>query len=163
MAKKAKHKGSNGLRPLWNKKQVKMFFEKAAERAELIIENLLARTGEEFVKVAKSEGQYDDHTGNLRSSIGYVVLKDGKPISMDFQISDKAGTDKQTGKREGEQFALSLASLFPKGYVLICVAGMKYAAFVEAMENKDVVSLAADKARDFIKEQSRSLFNQLAA
>lgn len=163
MAKKAKHKGSNGLRPLWNKKQVKMFFEKAAERAEFIIENLLARTGEEFVKVARLEGNYIDHTGNLRSSIGYVVLKDGKPISMDFQISDKAGTDKHTGKREGEQFALSLANLFPKGYVLICVAGMKYAAFVEAMENKDVVSLAADKAQDFIKEQSRSLFNQLAA
>lgn len=161
MAKSISHKRSSGLRPMWDRNQVKRFFEKAAERAESMIENLLKLTGEKFVAVAKLEGDYIDHTGNLRSSIGYIIVKNGQILGKNFQLSEKSGTDKETGKREGEQLAMDLVSLFPKGYVLICVAGMKYAAFVEAMENKDVVSRAADRAQDFIKEQSRSLFNRL--
>lgn len=125
--------------------------------------DLLQRTGEEFVKIARLEGNYIDHTGNLRSSIGYVIVKDGSIVGRNFQVSEQAGTDKQTGKREGEQLAMDLVRTFPKGYVLIGVAGMKYAVFVEAMENKDVLTNAANKAEDFIKRHSRLLFNRLAA
>ena len=43
-------------------------------------------TGEQFVKDArqmkKSEGWFGDVTGNLRSSIGYFILKDGQIIKM---------------------------------------------------------------------------------
>ena len=108
-------------------------------------------------------GNYINHTGNLRSSIGYVIVKDGRIVGKNFQLSEKEGTDKQSGKRQGEQLAMDLVRSFPKGYVLIGVAGMKYAVFVEAMENKDVLSRAADKADDFIKKHSRLLFNRLAA
>lgn len=125
--------------------------------------NLLQRTGEEFVKIARLEGNYIDHTGNLRSSIGYVIVKDGSIVGRNFQLSEQAGTDKQTGKREGEQLAMDLLKTFTKGYVMIGVAGMKYAVFVEAMENKDVLTRAADKADDFIKRHSRLLFERLAA
>jgi len=42
---------------------------------------LLTKVGEECVNVARnlnpSEGSYTDQTGNLRSSIGYVVIDDG--------------------------------------------------------------------------------------
>lgn len=124
--------------------------------------NLLQRTGEEFVKIARLEGNYIDHTGNLRSSIGYVIVKDGSIAGRNFQLSEQAGTDKQTGKREGEQLAMDLVKTFTKGYVMIGVAGMKYAVFVEAMENKDVLTRAADKADDFIKRHSRLLFNRLS-
>lgn len=152
---------SSGLTPLWKKSDIKKLFNKLAQRAEFVIINLLERTGEEFVKIARLEGNYIDHTGNLRSSIGYVIVKDGSIVGRNFQISQQAGTDKQTGKREGEQLAMDLIRSFPKGYVLIGVAGMKYAVFVEAMENKDVLSRAADKADDFIKRHSRLLFNRL--
>lgn len=124
--------------------------------------DLLQRTGEEFVKIARLEGNYIDHTGNLRSSIGYVIVKDGSIVGRNFQVSEQAGTDKQTGKREGEQLAMDLVRTFTKGYVMIGVAGMKYAVFVEAMENKDVLTRAADKADDFIKRHSRLLFNRLS-
>lgn len=154
---------SSGLTPLWKKSDIKKLFDKLAQRAEFVIMNLLQRTGEEFVKIARLEGNYIDHTGNLRSSIGYVIVKDGRIVGKNFQLSEKEGTDKQTGKREGEQLAMDLVRSFPKGYVLIGVAGMKYAVFVEAMENKDVLSRAADKADDFIKKHSRLLFNRLAA
>lgn len=154
---------SSGLTPLWKKSDIKKLFNKLAQRAEFVIINLLERTGEEFVKIARLEGNYIDHTGNLRSSIGYVIVKDGSIVGRNFQISEQAGTDKQTGKREGEQLAMDLIRSFPKGYVLIGVAGMKYAVFVEAIENKDVLSRAADKADGFIKRHSRLLFNRLAA
>lgn len=154
-------KRTSGLKPLWNKRQVAKFFEKAAERAEFMIQQLLQRTGEEFVKVARLSGLYDDHTGNLRSSIGYVIVKDGKIIGRDFKLSDKVGSDKNTGKREGEQLAMDLVKIFSKGYVLIGVAGMKYAVFVEAMENKDVLTNATNKAESFVREMSQSLFKRL--
>lgn len=153
----------SGLTPLWKKSDIRKLFDKLGERAEFVIMDLLQRTGEEFVKIARLEGQYDDWTGNLRSSIGYVIVKDGKIIGKDFKLSEKEGTDKQTGKREGEQLAMDLVKTFSKGYVMIGVAGMKYAVFVEAMENKDVLTRAADKADDFIKRHSQLLFKRLAA
>lgn len=152
----------SGLTPLWNKRQIKTLFDKLQERADLLILELLKHTGEEFVKTARLEGNYVDWTGNLRSSIGYVIAKNGKILGQNFQLSEKAGTDKATGKRQAEQLAMDLVKTYATGYVLIGVAGMKYAAFVEAMENKDVISRAADKADDFIKEQSRLLFNKLS-
>lgn len=152
----------SGLTPLWKKSDIRKLFDKLGERAEFVIMDLLQRTGEEFVKVARLSGQYDDHTGNLRSSIGYVIVKDGSIAGRNFQVSEQAGTDKQTGKREGEQLAMDLVKTFSKGYVMIGVAGMKYAVFVEAMENKDVLTRAADKADDFIKRHSRLLFNRLS-
>lgn len=155
-------KRTSGLTPLWKKSDIRKLFDKLGERAEFLIIDLLQRTGEEFVRIARLEGQYIDHTGNLRSSIGYVIVKDGRIIGKDFKLSDKTGTDKQTGKREGEQLAMDLVRTFSKGYVLIGVAGMKYAAIVEAIENKDVLTRAADKSDDFIKKHSRLLFNRLS-
>lgn len=152
----------SGLTPLWKKSDIRKLFDKLNERAEFIIMDLLQRTGEEFVEIARLEGNYIDHTGNLRSSIGYVIVKDGSIVGRNFQVSEQAGTDKQTGKREGEQLAMDLVRTFSKGYVLIGVAGMKYTIFVEAMENKDVLTRAADKADDFIKRHSRLLFNRLS-
>ena len=152
----------SSLTPLWKKSDIRKLFDKLGERAEFIIMDLLQRTGEEFVKIARLEGNYIDHTGNLRSSIGYVIVKDGSIVGRNFQVSEQAGTDKQTGKREGEQLAMDLVKTFTKGYVLIGVAGMKYAMFVEAMENKDVLTRAADKSDDFIKRHSRLLFNRLS-
>ncbi len=151
----------SGLTPLWKKSDIRKLFDKLGERAEFVIMDLLQRTGEEFVKVARLNGQYDDWTGNLRSSIGYVIVKDGSIVGRNFQLSEKDGTDKQTGKREGEQLAMDLVRTFPKGYVLIGVAGMKYAVFVEAMENKDVLTRAAEKSDDFIKKTGQILFNRL--
>ena len=41
----------------------------------------LSFIGEECIRIARESGSYNDITGNLRSSIGYVVLVDGKPRS----------------------------------------------------------------------------------
>ena len=43
------------------------------------------RIGEEFVINARDNKTYKDQTGNLRSSIGYVVLYNGKQLNKNFE------------------------------------------------------------------------------
>ena len=53
----------------------------------------LSFIGEECIRIARESGSYNDITGNLRSSIGYVVLVDGKPVvtGASKQYSGKDG------------------------------------------------------------------------
>ena len=64
--------------------------------------------GEKFIEVARRSGSYKDQTGNLRSSIGYIIAKDGEVVTENLKESDK-GTDKTTGKYKGRRLARSLS------------------------------------------------------
>lgn len=79
-------------------------------------------------------GSFNDQTGNLRSSIGFIVMYDGKVVHQDFTHS--GGTE---GQAEGLAFAEKLGKEYPKGWTLITVAGMEYAGFVEA-KGYDVIT-----------------------
>lgn len=155
MAKKS------GLTPMWSDKDVERWFSYYTDRAEEKIFLLLQRAGEEFVKIAREKGKYTDHTGNLRSSIGYAIVGNGKILSENFQLSSGKGTDKITGKQTAKRLTAELIHLYNEGFVLIGVAGMKYAVIVESMENKDVISLAGMETEEYIKKQSRTLFDRL--
>ena len=105
---------------------------------------VLQYIGEECVRQARENGNYIDHTGNLRNSIGYVLLCDGNIISSNFEervqstVVNKANG---MGVLEGKKLAEKLAKDFTKGYALIVVAGMNYAYYVETL-NKDVLDSA---------------------
>lgn len=150
-----------GFTPLWREKDVERWFDYFVDRAEEKIFLLLQRAGEEFVKIAREKGNYNDITGNLRSSIGYVIVKDGKILSENYEKSGK-GSDKATGVRAASRLTSELAGIYNKGFVLIGVAGMDYAILVEAMENKDVISAASAHTEEWIKKQSKKLFDKLA-
>lgn len=109
-----------------------------AEVDRQLIESL-TRVGEEAVKLAKMippERGFKDRTGNLRSSIGYVVLVDGKPVNVAF-AAVKGG---HAGVNEGQRLALQVGSK-TKGYALVVVAGMNYAVHVES-KGRDVLTSA---------------------
>lgn len=131
----------------------------------------LSYIGEECVKTARERGNYNDITGNLRSSIGYVVLYDGKPVKQGgFQqvhgrgenmslvkFKTKSGKevkywakgasgDGSKGVQTGQELLQKLQAKFPWGIVLIVCAGMNYAAYVEAIHHKDVLTSAELKA-----------------
>ena len=74
-------------------------------------------------------GSYLDRTHNLRSSTGYVIVKDGKIVKMGDFTPIKGGNE---GAQGGAAFARQLVKAFPSGIVLIVVAGMNYAAHVSA-------------------------------
>lgn len=155
MAKKS------GFIPLWTEKEVERWFNYHVDRAEEKIYLLMQRAGEEFVKIARQKGAYRDQTGNLRSSIGYVIAKDGDVLTENFELSKK-GSEKSLGMREAKRLTSDLIGLHKNGWVLIGVAAMPYAAAVEAIHNLDVVSVAAEETEEWIRKQSKTLFSRLA-
>ncbi|MFC4213482.1 hypothetical protein ACFOWA_19975 [Pedobacter lithocola] len=84
----------------------------------------------------KSDGGFSNLTYNLRESIGYVLVADHQIIDVYFPpISNASG-----GAAKGEAYAREIATLVDDGeLILIVVAGLEYAAFVEATEH-DVIS-----------------------
>lgn len=107
------------------------------------------------VEIGEETPSFKDHTGNLRSSIGFVILKNGEPINQSFSESDK-GTDRETGMLKAMVVAKDLSGNFPKGFVLIVVAGMDYAAYVES-KGYDVITGSSLIAEDALKQAIKSL------
>lgn len=149
---------NNGLTPLWNEDDLGRWFDIFIDRTEEKTYQLLAKAGEVFVKYAREHGGYRDHTGNLRSSIGYTIICDNKILTENFELSD-TGTDRTTGLGKARQLAMQVGSSHPTGWVLICVAGMTYAASVEAM-GKDVVTNAATATEEDLREQIQKVFDK---
>ena len=125
---------------------------KANELADHIISQF-TYIGEECVRIARESGSYNDITGNLRSSIGYVILHDGKPVvtGASKQYSGTKGNG-EAGPPAAEALLKSLQAKFPWGIVLIVCAGMNYAAYVENVRHKDVLTTAELKAESLLKQ-----------
>ena len=90
-----------------------------------------------------------DDTGNLRNSIGYILLEDGRRIGENFKEVNSTGKE---GMPKAKAFADELQKQYPSGYVLIIVAGMEYAAYVEAIESRQVLTGGAKLAKDLLAE-----------
>jgi len=146
--------------PLWSPFEVEQFYNNLADRADKIIFNMLRGTGEEFVKIARKKKTYQEHSGNLKSSIGYAVIKNGKIINENYEMSDK-GFDKKTGISEAKKLVAKLAIENNKGWLLIGMAAMKYAFIVESLHHLDVISSAAEQAEEYIKITSRRIFERI--
>lgn len=115
-----------------------------------IIESL-CHVGEEAVKLAKEippERGFTDQTGNLRSSMGYIVFKDGKPV----QVAFKQVKDGSNGIQEGLKLAQSVGQKYAEGYALVVVAGMNYAVHVES-KGRDVLTSAEKYAEKAIAKE----------
>lgn len=105
------------------------FIGQQVERVTSALIYNLCAVGEQVLNQARSTNSYKDQTGNLRSSIGYVVAVDGEVVqSSSFEVV-KDGAD---GSRDGKSYAFDLVKQFPEGIVLIVVAGMNYASYVSA-------------------------------
>lgn len=117
----------------------KMMLEEA-QRAERLIINALSALGERCVNRVKDrpgDKSWYDQTGNLRSSIGYVVVQNGQIVTLSEFNQVKHGTE---GVKTGKALAIELAKRYTHDYVLIVVAGMNYASVVESLDNKDVLA-----------------------
>lgn len=115
-------------------------------RFGIIEEQILSRLiyiGERFINDARTNGTYNDITGNLRSSICYVVLKNG--------VKKSPGAIPAQSKN----FIKDLISQHLKGYVLIVVAGMNYAAAVES-KGKDVLTGSVPAAKAALRKAFKS-------
>ena len=109
--------------------EIERYTEEQIERLKIYILRTFMYIGEACLNKARSTDSYKDQTGNLRSSIGYIITADGRVIkSSDFAIV-KSGSQ---GAKDGLAYAKKVAKEFPQSVCLIVVAGMKYAAYVSA-------------------------------
>lgn len=113
--------------------------EKAQRKIDKAVVQVLRRLGEMCVAEARENGGYTDQTGNLRSSIGYVIVVNGIIVENVFSEANKDEGAK--GESTGRSYAETLAKNYSSGYVLIVVAGMNYAASVES-KSKNVLTSA---------------------
>lgn len=128
------------------------------EKLQSAIAKRLMYVGEDSVRVAREltseEGSFRDVTGNLRSSIGYVVTIDGKGVSSYKleAIKGSQGSGSQ-GSSEGNKLLQKLSGKVQKGIALHVCAGMNYAAEVENIRHKDVLTSAELNAEKGVKER----------
>lgn len=146
----------------------KMMEDTLMEVIEQTTIKILTAAGEYFVGEARRGGAYKDRTGNLRSSIGYVVLKDGEKVSqsefvpigkmyavgMSEERYEKAiiESDGTEGVDVGRRLIEEMTKEYPFGLVLVGVAAMEYALYVEAIHSLDVITGATIKTMEFIRD-----------
>ena len=147
------------MTPLFDQKSLERWLEQFQSKAEYKTLVLLQAGGEKFIEVARRSGSYKDQTGNLRSSIGYIIAKDGEVVKENFKESDK-GTDKTTGKYKGRRLAEEVSLSHTGGYILVGVAGMEYAAAVEA-KGYEVISGANTQCEKYLRDTLKSVFSKI--
>lgn len=133
------------------------------DRVDMLTMRTLSYLGELCVIEARDRSQEEswfDQSGNLRSSIGYVISHNGRILAYSEFNQVKQGNE---GPKEGKELAQEIAKKYTSGYVLVVVAGMNYAEHVEAMDNKNVLASAELFARAELPKMMAKLKTQIAS
>lgn len=135
-----------GIKPQFTKNDIRKRLDAFLEEVEKAEIEALAKLGEECVTHAReipAEVGFKDQTGNLRSSMGYVIFKDGVAIHTWYEkVPPKKPKEGVVydGMERGKHLAEQVGSV-TKGIVLVVTAGMNYATYVEA-KGRDVLASA---------------------
>jgi hypothetical protein len=138
-----------GIRPKFTQSDLDNMFAVKLARIEDAIMSRLQYIGETFVNNARANGTYNDITGNLRSSVCYVVLKNG--------VKKSPGSIPEKSRAHVAELVAEHSS----GYVLIVVAGMDYAAAVES-KGKDVLTASSIIAKAQLQQAIKNFKNKLS-
>jgi hypothetical protein len=135
--------------------QVKLDWDKANEKAiekalkELYAANeekgvfALGAVAEQVINKARKEKTYQDQTGNLRNSTGYILVENSKDVKEDFGSGE--------GAKIGKKIALENKSNNKNEVQLIIDSGMEYSIEVESKGYK-VLSFALPSIIGLSKE-----------
>lgn len=131
---------------LQNKVAVLKEVEQARKRFEAALIYSLEAAITELTNHAKQSAAYQDQTTNLKSSIGGVLVLNGKPITYKGFAQEKSTAD--TGVQTGLEYINTLTKNFQMpGYTIILVAGMEYATYVQDYHGYNVLKKTELKAR----------------
>lgn len=148
-----------------SKSDINKYFDDYRECTFKAIVDTFGYVGEEAIKVARDDhaNNWTDQTGNLRSSIGYMVTYDGKEVYSNgfFPTSAPKGNGKE-GQAEGKRSIEGLKGTHTEGFALIVVAGMNYAEYVEAT-GRDVLASAELYARKKLPEMMERVPEKIEA
>lgn len=138
-----------GIKPKFGSGVVKSQVEKFGERLDSAVVFLLKYMGEMLAKYAKENHTYTDQTGNLTNSIGYAIVRNGKLIHYGGEILPGDGA------AEGLKVAMAMAASLTSAYTLIIVAGMNYAAYVEAKGYNVILPAELKAKKEFPAQMQR--------
>ncbi len=108
------------LIPRFSDNDIKIMLEEGLEEEKSNLIKILRRIGIEAVNKMREQGSYTDRTSNLRNSTGYLISVDGEIVDSLFNNA------------YGEKYAFEVLSEFNDQIVLLIVAGMNYASYVES-------------------------------
>ena len=105
-----------------------------------------------------------NHSGNLRSSMGYMVFVDGVAVhSSTFEKVPSVNNPPEGTEYNGSETGKNLCESIGKdteGVALVCVAGMNYALYVES-KGRDVLSGAENLAKEELPKMLEQLINNI--
>lgn len=148
-----------GIVPRFSRPDLKTMLADRVNRINLAILIQLRVLGEKCVNHARQIDKtigFEDQTGNLRSSLGYVIYLNGKPVGENFE-KVRGGNE---GLEKGKKLAKEIAGDYPRGFLLVVVAGMEYAVHVEA-NNRDVLTSAEHLAEKKLPEMIKQLDDKI--
>ena len=120
----------------------------------------LQKLGEMCLIEARTNKGYMMQTGALISSTGYKVFVDGVAVLSQFDAASGAESGAaSTGVKAGGDLAEKIGK-GTKGVALVCVAGMNYAAYVEA-RGKNVLSSAEHLAERELPRMLEKLISNI--
>ena len=142
-----------GIRCQTSARDIDEFLKKAARLIKDYMLRALTKLGEESIVRIRDRSAQDswiDHTGNLRSSVGYSVYDYGAKY---MQSSFATVLDGSKGRSEGMRMVNELAQEYSNVFALVVVAAMDYAAYVEAINGKDVLESTRIWAQSVVEQR----------
>lgn len=137
-------------------------FMGAIRRAQI---KRLQRVGEKCVIYAREAhpNNWQDQTGNLRSSVGYMVFVDGVAVAQSEFDQIAARNRIENVSYDGGKTGESLCRRIGKGTTGVClvvVAGMNYAVHVES-KGRDVLTGAEHLAERELPRELEKLIDNI--
>lgn len=132
------------------------FLNRAASKLQENVLKALSKLGDESVvriRNRSAKESWVDHTGNLRSSIGFAVYEQGRKFMESAFAQVLAGS---YGSTKGKKMVNNLAKEYSKVYALVVVAGMEYAGEVEALDSKDVLASTRIWATSVVEQRVKT-------
>lgn len=118
-----------------------------AEQHRKAMRSVASIVGEKAITAERQPhlNDWTDRTGNLRHSLGFVVIDDGEIVTDGTQRTNDAGADAAIAVLNAE------IERHPQGIVLIICAGMNYAIYV-SHRGYDVLTTAVLKVMSGFRE-----------
>lgn len=145
-----------GIRMTTDAKALTNFLDRAARKIQENILKALSKLGDEAVvriRNRSAKESWIDHTGNLRSSIGFAVYEQGIKYMESAFAQVLSGSE---GSARGKKVINDLAKEYAKVYALVVIAGMEYAGEVEALESKDVLASTKIWAMSIVEQRIKT-------
>lgn len=135
-----------------DKKAAEKMRARYLEARSKYVRDRFIETGKKFAQNAWANADFLNHTFDLRSSIGFVVVENGRIVHDEFRIISTGSAGSATGLKVAHEAIAELDG--DDEFALIGVAGMGYAIYVES-KGKDVITGSAGLAKSILERVMR--------